>query len=584
MCRVRILQTALCALVLQGLNPSPTMAAVRIEIDPAEVVIEVESRDVERPPVQGDDGSAMVAGHLGTQAGCPGVQAYLTRYHDDGSIAWTKSACAGKDCDGDGNPDGGDPLFEHMTSIDPAYIQSSTAHESVFGPDGSTYTTGQFLLAWGDGPEPTVVWGGFVLHFGVEGEHLGDVYLGPPIDGPPAEALGCEALCSALGNTSLTQWGGRELAWLDDQPDYDGGLVLAGWIRSAANGGADGKDVFLTVITPDLGDARWFRIFAYPGDDVPLDVAVAANGDIYSAGRYGESNDAWVGRFYGRDGTPTHFFLGGGPYGDWSEEIEIHTDGTVQVTGTFTEQATFSGQALTGNGTTGFSALLTAELELIEIETTGGNGGGGGGQTTTIPPQTANVPAPLNGQPLPPPPPPGGPPGEPTHNEPSGIEVLVGTVLTGTDPTQVASIDDDYLKLFGEYQPEHKKVEIVFEIPISPQAPSLKSVKLQFQSESCTNIQVYLGGGAALPDVYHGIGGAALCPHDESLITIDIPSDIAEIELGYTATSQPTEPLLVLVTLESQGHNPLCGTAEILCSSGEDEEFNMASAESEEFP
>ncbi len=579
MCRVRILQTALCALVLQGLNLPPAMAIQRAEADPEQVIVIVDPEDVERPPVEDDDGGYLIAGHLGAQPGCPGVQGFVKKYFAGGTLAWAKTASAEKDCDGDGAPDGGgDPLFEDMTSLDPAYIQSSTMYESVFAPDGTSYTPGQVLLAWNahETGELTVAWAAVVLHHSLTGEHLADAYFGPEILGPPATATGCDGLCLAMGNTDLFQAGGRAVAWLEGGADIEEGLVVTGWVRPEGDHDED-RNLFLGLLSPDLTVTRWYQDIPFPGPDVPMDIAMGDHRDIYITGHYGSDHDVFAGRFHYKTGALTHIFRGGGPHDDWGETIEVVNGSDLEVRGMFTDTATFESQILTGSGPTPFTALLTENLELLQIEIPGGGQSGQSASAAQPPADPGTLALTLKGVIGIPP----SPPRTVHKNVPTDIDLIVGTSGTGTSPTLVVSKDEKYLILYGEEGPGYKRVVVRFEVPIAQEAPSLKSVRLRFKSEYCTNVSIFLGGGGEDPGIFHGIGGTAICPYDESWITVQVPRGIAEDELGYTPTSPPNAPLLVEIDMEVHGAIS-CPQGSCLGGGGADEELNAIEVGSEE--
>jgi hypothetical protein len=574
MYRARVLPTAALVLVAQSLTLAPAAAFEFIEIDPESVQIRVETQDVEQTRVEGADGTSVVGGQLGAQPGCAGVQAYVKKLRGDGSQEWALSAAADKDCDLDGQPDGGgEPMFENMTSLDADYILSSTVHEAIYAPDGSVYFTGQLLVAWDAGGVLTAAWGAFVIHERAAGGHLADVYVGPQPTGAPVELSDCVALCMALEATSLTQWGGRALAWAAESANPSAGLVLAGWRWSSADQGATDKDVFFSILDPGLQTARWFSIFPYFGADLPLDVVISDAGDVYATGYYGEERDVFVARFAGPDGTLTHLFVGGGVLDDWGDELTITAGGEIEVEGTFTDSATFGTQVLSGDGPTDFRALLTPTLDLILAEVVED------GESLAADPRKD-----LAHQPTQPPTLPPSQPDGTQGNVPTRVDVLVGFAGSGTDPALVSTLNNEYLVLYGQTEPDHDKVDVVFEVPIAPGASILDEVKLAFISSACTDVTVRIGGGDADPGTYFEIGNAPVCPLEKTVLGFEIPGDVAEQELGFSASAQSPAPLQVLLSMAVYGSPPAGCSGQICASSPDDDESVDELMINSEFP
>ncbi len=570
MFRPSVVMIAMSVVAIQAQMLAPAMAFERVQIDPAEILVHVDSQDVEQARSDGPDGSRLIAGHRGARPGCPGVQAYARKMNTDGSLAWELNAAADKDCDVDGQPDGGGaPMFADIIGLDHDYILSSTIHDVLHGPDGSAYLTGQLLVGWEDAGVLTAVWSAFVLYRGPLGQHVADLYVGPQPTGTPAQTLDCLALCSALGESELTQWGGRALATLKNPSSPANGLVLAGWRWSVDELSGGHKDVFFVALDWSLETARWLNILPHPGADLPLDIAVAENGNVYATGYYGPAHDVFVACFDGIDGTLTQVFVGGGAFDDWSDQLKITEAGEIEIKGKFTKSATFGDVTLQGTGPTGFRALLTPDLELIlaELLDGGPNGGGTGEQ------QTSSSLKGVMGQNLPtelPTVPPSGTQG----SVPTFVDVIVGFAGSTTDPALVGKSDNEYLVLYGDEQPDHHKTEVLFEVPIVPGASILKSVVLEFKSTYCTDLDILLGGGDAPTNVYYDIGGAEVCPLEEPVITIEIPTNIAEENLGFSASSQSEAALEVRMGMDIYGHPPelaACG-GEIACGSPADDE------------
>lgn len=540
-----ILRSTLGALALAALAlPRPAPAVVTGTVQAVQIVID--PQDIEEARVEEPDGTVVVGGQLGVALPCtPGPQAFIEKRRADGSVVWLLTANADEDCDGNGQGDGGgDPLFEQWSLFPKENIEATTVSSIVNRASGGYYATGQMLVAWTADAAIQAVWGAFVLRISAGGNVTGQAYFGVPPAGPQVTVPACETLCVALTNTALDQYGSRSI-------DSDAGtVVIGGWLRKAGDTGE--KDVFLARLSDDLATTQWTYSRPYPGDDDVLDVTFDPKGDVLTTGYYSEYHDAFAARHSGASGEPTNIFTVNGPLDDDGYQIQAVVDPVsgedqVELSGSFTNWASFGGQVITGTGLTYFTALLTTALTLISVETDGGEEGVG--QATAVSRQFLVLGG--GGTPSNPDPTGGG-----QDNDPDDVAILAGENGNcedeGPEDTCVPLVmdsDNERLHVYGVIQSpeEGDLVDAAFRFPLSAERPRVESVSIEVRSEYCSSIHMALGGGLANSGEYHDLADVDLCPFDEPIVTVDVPPSLAE-ELGF-ASSLPPLPLLVRTTM-----------------------------------
>lgn len=567
MSTARILLTAASCVVLVG----PLSAQVA-QSPPQAAVAELEPQDVNKTQKTSDfDDTVVVAGHRGVGHDLCGAgpQPFVEKTDPGGARIWLRTANADRDCDGDGQGDGeGDPLFAGMTSIDPAYIQAGSVLGLAFGASGEIYLTGQILIAWQSaspiGADST--WAAFVLRLAADGSHLGDAYLGVDPPAPPASVENCAALCATLAGTAFDQFAGRAVA-------YDAtGVAVTGWWRAASAGGGSDQELFVARYTTDLLVRKFLAQRTYPGDDAGLGLAFDEQKHVLATGYFGVAHDVFAARFHGESGGLLDVFTGGGPWDDEGRQIASRP-AEVEARGCFTDEATFGGQKLAGEGPTAFVLLLEPDLGFKSASAAGpcrNDEEESALRSLPLKARTAET-----GTPPPPPPP-------PVENEPKAMSFLIGTPGScgceqappngmcvyqagpggaSSHPClrQVAESDDEYLHAYGEIVPGSvptSEIEIEFDFEVDPQASVPVSVGLELNSDYCTTITLSLGGGDAAAGEYHELGSTELCPLDEPVITMPIPAAVAEA-LGFLNGNVPAAPVKCLLNLLLKGQ--ACG-------------------------
>ena len=124
----------------------------------------------------------------------------------------------------------------------------------------------------------------------------------------------------------------------------------------------------LLVKLTDRGRLEWCRAVGGPGDDRLQAVAIDSNGDVSALGTFtrtinlqgprftaqGESEDIFLLRVTGTDGRNLASYTFGGPAQDRAMSIAISDDDDAQVTGWFTESASFFDSTVMGEGRNAF--------------------------------------------------------------------------------------------------------------------------------------------------------------------------------------------------------------------------------------
>jgi len=540
----------------------------------------IQPRDVDQTQATDSNGNIVIGGHLGVQQGCPGVQSFIKKFRSNGELAWQRSASATKDCDGDGQIDGGLDFFEGLNSLDPAYIIASTVRETVFTSDRFIYEAGQILVAWEEEGVLTAGWGALFVHRARNGRILHDIYVGVQPTGAPSEIQTCVVVCAALGESAFGQWGGRSIELLESQEGVESVLV-SGWEVAASDQGLTDRDVFLASLSPDFATIHWGKTIPHAGKDDPLDIVMTPDGDAWVTGYQGFDHNVFVAHFYGQDGALAHAFLGSGPQDNRGDEIAITAQGDIEVKGRFMDSLSLADQILTGEGETEFRAVFSPTLELILAEVIGEENLVGGDSSTANAQAGidkgdlkdlirvksaagfggAGVPVPITVPEM-----------EGDHqNPPEAISLIVGVPSGEVSPESLATSDDgEYLHLSGHPKVDFNEVVVDFEIPIYTGAKVLTSVMLEFGSEYCTSLTVLLGGGTAPPGTFYELQDEPIdvCPFDEPSIYVQISPDDAEL-IGYGASlRQPDEPVMIRVIMEIYGFG---GCAIGSCISTEDD-------------
>src|SRR5690606_11102269 len=276
------------------------------------------------------------------------------------------------------------------------------------GPDGAAYATGLFFDTATFGDTTLVSAGGrdiFAVKYSPEGDvvwarngggHDKDEGCGTAGDAGGA-AYGCGRFwdTATLGDSTLTSAGHYDVFLVKYSPEGDvlwadrggstGGerayavtvdgsdVYLVGRFARTATFGPltltseGGQDVFLVKYTSD-GHALWGRRGGGATDDVSRAVVVDAAGEVYVAGRFGQTatfgdttlvsagrHDVFLAR-YSPEGDLRWVRGGGGGGHDGGSGLALDAAGNAYVAGYFSGLASFGALALAGHG--GLDALV----------------------------------------------------------------------------------------------------------------------------------------------------------------------------------------------------------------------------------
>lgn len=553
----------------------------KVVISPAELVY-VEVQKVEKTHIVNPlDGSTVTGGHVGVALDCtPCPQAYAKRVEAGGAVAWHYTAHADKDCDGDGEADGeGDPLFEDWTAFDPAFIFGSTMSAATLHPGGDVFYYGQVLVAFTVEGILQGAWGAFVMRFTPGGALVGQAYFGAVPQGEPPAVASCEALCSALNDSTLEQNGSGAIAL------RQGSVAIGGWKRSPVPGGVGDKDVFVALLDEGLAAASWIYERGFLGsDDEVRAVDFDSAGHVFVAGYFETERDGFALRFDAQTGDPTQYLAFGGPLDDEGTGIEVEGPAlaeVVRVDGFFTDEMWIGGQHVTGSGVATFSACLTKQMAFVSVETPAG----GSGSCAAGPSQPSSQPkAQAAGNPQQ-----GVGPESEVESAPVDVDVLVGQSGNCRPESSLEEVncvarversDDKYLHVYGEFgeDPEDGELlEIEFTIDVPEAKPRLTRVSFELVSDYCSTISISLGGGNLQVDTFIPLGEIEVCPLDEPVITIEVPEETAQ-ELGFW-NGLPQHPLIS--RLRQRLFGIACSTCDSLAKDSELDHFTAGSGDPE---
>jgi hypothetical protein len=569
-------------------------------------------QDVEKTHVVNlEDGSTVTGGHVGVALACtPCAQAFAKKVNADGTPAWLFTAHADRDCNGDGQPDGdGDPLFEDWTIFDPSFIFGSTTTSATFGPNGHVYYSGQMLVASTIGGIVQGAWGAFVLRFNAAGVLAGQAYFGAVPQGEPPDVASCEALCSALNDSTLEQNASGAIAY------RPGSVAIGGWKRSPVPAGVGDKDVFVALLAENLAATSWTYDNSYAGSDEEVRaVAFDSGGDVYVTGYFDEERDGFAARLDGQTGVLTHVLTFAGPLDDEGTAIALEGPApfeAVRLDGFFTDEVQIGAEHVTGEGVTTFTACLSKQMALESVVTPAAAGepcAVGQAQPTSMrkvsvhkvsvhkasvheasvheasvheasvhEASMSKVQSVEN------------PSGPEVESSPFDVDVLAGQSgncrpehalqeLNCVD--LVAHSDDRYLHVYGEATEEPEGgdlMEIAFRIRLPASKPKLTEVSFELVSDYCSKIKLLLGGGNAPENTFFDLGEIDVCPLDEPVVAFEVSEEIAQ-GLGFWS-ELPQQPLTC--KLRARLFGIACSTCDSLAKDSELDHFSAGSGDPE---
>ncbi|MCO6487452.1 MAG: SBBP repeat-containing protein [Phaeodactylibacter sp.] len=248
--------------------------------------------------------------------------------------------------------------------------------------DGNVYTVGRFYgtADFDPGPESYNLTGMynevFVSKLDASGNFLWAKQLGG--DG---DDIGRSIAIDADGNVYTT-------GWFRGTADFDPGPGIYTLISTN-----EVEDIFISKLDAS-GDFVWAKQLGGPHDDLGYSIAVDADGNVYTAGRFDNTADfdPGIGTYY-LNGTSGDAFVSklnasgdflwakqlGGPNNDVASSITVDTDGNLYITGWFDGTADFDPgpgtYILTSNVITDvFVSKLNASGEFVWAKQLGGEG------------------------------------------------------------------------------------------------------------------------------------------------------------------------------------------------------------------
>ncbi|QJB28666.1 Calx-beta domain-containing protein [Limnospira fusiformis] len=295
----------------------------------------------------GRDGSIYVAGYtngnLDGQRNSGWVDAFITKYHPDGTKDWTRLLGTSR---------------------------SDKAYALTTGSDGSIYVAGS---TWGnlDGQRNSGGSDAFITRFQPNGTKAWTRLLGTRgWDEANALTTGRDGSIYVAGRTQgdldgQTNSGSSDAFITRFQPNgtkdwtrllgtsvrdggqtlttgSDGSIYVAGWTQGNLDGqtNSGGGDAFITKYQPN-GTKDWTRLLGTRGWGEARALTTGSDGSIYVAGYiYGDldgqtnsgNEDAFISRFQ-PDGTKTWTRLLGTSGYDWAEALTTGRDGSIYVAG-----------------------------------------------------------------------------------------------------------------------------------------------------------------------------------------------------------------------------------------------------------
>lgn len=527
---VSILSLLLAFLVVPDLHAAQVGAAP-VQVDLVEI-------DKLNASLLLPDGSVVEGGHLGPQtAGCSiGTHAFIQRKAPGGSTLWARYANAGTGCTGTGS--GGDSIFESVTGVDTDYIVGSSMTTLQNAATGELYAAVSSLLAWKTSPEAdlSAAWGLLLIVLDASGNHVADRYFGAQPSGLTVDPEACDQVCAALAGRH-DQYGAEALALRGQD------LWVTGWFRpriTDAEALGD-KDVLAIRVADDLSTVHAVATPGFPGHDAGEALAIDHFGIAWITGYYGALRDFFIAAFL-PNGTVYRAFVAGGPLDDWGHTVTlIENDTKIVVDGEVTDWAVFAGQTVgaPGGGQLGFTATFDRALGLLSLDTfapvpatapdsryraaraqlSDGCGLGSGDPPPLGPPPPAMLEAEVGQR-----------QGAGPHvYHPTAFTLIEGRFGSGTVHA-LQSSDDCYLSLGAKTDPAEEALEAVFDLPLMDEAPVPHTVSFEFRSEYCASIDIDLGGGEA--SAFVDLAAIDLCPLDEPVVTIEVPSQVAA-SLGF---------------------------------------------------